>query len=221
MHFINLLHHWDQAVTLFINELHNPATDSMWMFFSDKLVWAPLYAIVIFFLFKRLGWRNGLIAILAAVLTFIACDQTSNLLKYSVARLRPCYSETMITGGLNILESRGNYFGFFSAHAANAFGFALCTSICLKWNTAHTCNAYVKGILIWAALVSISRIFVGKHYLGDITTGALIGSFYGAAFALTARWLFSKELFSKRRNHILHSGTPGALDKNGVSSDVR
>lgn len=192
MRFWDILHGWDQAVTLLINSVHCPATDSFWMFFSDRGVWFPLYAAVAFFLVKRLGWRNGLISIAAVALTLVACDQTSNLLKYSVARLRPCYSEPMISGGLNILEYRGSWFGFFSAHAANSFGFALCTSMCFHYDGRHTCRAYTTGILIWAVLVSISRIFVGKHYLGDITAGAVIGSFYGILFAMSARWLFSR-----------------------------
>ena len=47
-------------------------------------------------------------------------------------------------------------------------------------------------IFTWAALLSISRIFVGKHYLGDVIAGALIGSGYGALIAMAARWLFAK-----------------------------
>ena len=39
----------------------------------------------------------------------------------------------------------------------------------------------------WATLVAISRIFVGKHYLGDILAGSAIGVLAGLAFALIAR----------------------------------
>jgi undecaprenyl-diphosphatase len=39
----------------------------------------------------------------------------------------------------------------------------------------------------WATMVALSRIFVGKHYLGDILAGALIGIAAGFLFAGVAR----------------------------------
>ena len=41
-------------------------------------------------------------------------------------------------------------------------------------------------------MLSLSRIFVGKHYMGDIIVGAMIGSGYGAMIAMTARWIFAR-----------------------------
>ena len=125
-------------------------------------------------------------------LTLLVCDQTSNLLKNSVARLRPCYSGPMLLGGLHVLEYRGNFFGFFSAHAANAFGFAVCSSILFRYDTKHTYKAFIIWIFTWATMLSLSRIFVGKHYMGDIIVGAMIGSGYGAMIAMTARWIFAR-----------------------------
>jgi undecaprenyl-diphosphatase len=43
-------------------------------------------------------------------------------------------------------------------------------------------------MFIWAVLVAISRIFVGKHYLGDVMVGALVGGLAGYAFARIACW---------------------------------
>ena len=197
MHFWDILHKWDQILTLFINGFHIPATDQFMMFMSDRAVWFPLYALIAFFLVKRLGWKKGLISVLCLALTLLVCDQTSNLLKNSVARLRPCYSTQMIFGGLHVLEYRGNFFGFFSAHAANAFGLAVCSSILFRYDDKHTYRAFIALIFTWAALLSISRIFVGKHYLGDVIAGALIGSGYGALIAMAARWLFAKYIDKK------------------------
>ena len=195
-HFWDIVNSWDQALTLFINSFHSPAVDQFMMFFSDRYVWVPLYAITAFFLVRRLGWKKGILAILVIALCLLACDQTSNLFKYSVARLRPCYSDRMLSGGLHVLEHRGSLYGFFSAHAANAFGFAACTFLCFKSDKVHPYKAYAWFIFIWAALVSISRMFVGKHYFGDILTGALIGILWGTVLALGARWIFRKYLAS-------------------------
>lgn len=184
-------------LTLFINSFHIPATDQFMMFMSDRAVWFPLYALIAFFLIKRLGWEKGLISVLCLALTLLVCDQTSNLLKNSVARLRPCYSTQMIFGGLHVLEYRGNFFGFFSAHAANAFGLAVCSSVLFRYDSKHTYKAFIVLIFTWAALLSLSRIFVGKHYLGDVIAGAMIGSGYGALIAMAARWAFAKYIDRK------------------------
>ena len=192
IHFWDILHGWDQSLTLFVNSFHAPITDHFMVFFSDRAVWFPLYAVVAFFLVKRLGWKKGLVALVCVALCLLACDQTSNLLKYSVARLRPCYSDRMVLHGLHVLETRGSLFGFFSAHAANAFGFAAGTTTCFRYDTTHTYKGYIKCVYIWAALVSASRMFVGKHYFGDILVGAIVGSLWGWLLALGARWLFGK-----------------------------
>lgn len=136
------------------------------------------------------------------VLTLVLCDQTSNLLKYSVARLRPCYSSQMLFGGLHVLENRGSFFGFFSAHAANAFGLAMCSSVLFRYDKKHTYKAFIIMIFTWAALLSFSRIFVGKHYFGDITVGAMIGCIYGLIVAMAARWMFARFIDRKKSRHL-------------------
>lgn len=97
----------------------------------------------------------------------------------------------MIENGLHILEKGGKY-GFFSAHAANAFGLATSTFIGLRIDNRIRYRGYGAWMFTWAALVGISRIFVGKHYLGDVLVGTLVGIAAGMAFSLTARWIIRK-----------------------------
>ena len=89
----------------------------------------------------------------------------------------------MITRGLHVLEARGGYYGFFSGHAANAFGFAAASGISLEMDKNHRYDAYQWFIFVWAALVGLSRIFVGKHYFGDVLVGAVVGFAIGYAVA--------------------------------------
>ena len=192
--WIDWLHQWDEILTLALNHLHGPFSDACMMLLSRKQVWFPLYGVVAFFLFRRLGWRKALIVILSVALTTVACDQTSNLIKDWVGRLRPCYNFNMISGGLHMLEGRGNYFGFFSAHAANSFGFAMSTLMGFRNDTRYRYRHYAFLIMTWAALVSISRVFVGKHFIGDILVGTLIGLGYGALFGYIARRIIMKGL---------------------------
>jgi len=142
---IGTLHKVDQDATLWINSLSSPWSDSFWTMMSDIKFWIPTYILCAFFLFKRLGWKKALIVLASAALAFGLCDQISNLVKHSVSRLRPCYSFPMLDGGLNVLEKRGGFYGFFSAHAANAFAFATCLSLGFLNDKTHNYKAFIIG----------------------------------------------------------------------------
>lgn len=73
----------------------------------------------------------------------------------------------------------GGLFGFVSSHAANSFGIAIFTALFLKnkW--------YWIFILLWAVLVSYSRIYLGVHYPADIIGGMVLGCFWAVIIFLT------------------------------------
>ena len=187
-------------MTLEINSWNSFITDPVWAFFSDKLVWAPMYAAIIGLLIWKLGWKRGLMILAAALLTFGFCDQFSNLVKHAVGRIRPLHDEFMVSNGLNILEKGGGY-SFFSAHAANAFGLAFSTftgmRLCLK-PYPKWLKIYGGWMFFWAFMVSVSRIFVGKHYLGDVIVGIIVGSLAGYAFAHIAHLIIRKYLKAEK-----------------------
>lgn len=192
------VHKIDQLLTLEINSWHSFITDPIWQFFSDKLVWAPMYAAIIALLIWKLGWKRGLMVLGAALLTFGFCDQFSNLIKHAVGRIRPLNDEFMIAQGLHVLEHGGGY-SFFSAHSANSFGLAFSTFIGMKYCLTAVSSimpkwlkAYGWWMFFWAFMVAISRIFVGKHYLGDVIVGILVGSLAGYAFARLATYLANR-----------------------------
>ena len=209
------IHHIDQLLTLEINSWHSFITDPIWAFFSEKLVWAPMYAGIIGLLIWKLGWKRGLIVLAGALLTFGFCDQFSNLIKHAVGRIRPLNDEFMIAQGLHVLERGGGY-SFFSAHSANAFGLAFSTFVGMKrslmgpsvrsnqttqpesTSTTATMPKWLKAygywIFFWAFMVAVSRIFVGKHYLGDVIVGILVGSLAGYCFARLASHIAHKTL---------------------------
>ena len=189
------IHKIDQLLTLEINSWNSFITDPMWQFFSDKLVWAPMYAAIIALLIWKLGWKRGLMILAAALLTFGFCDQFSNLIKHEVGRIRPLHDDFMVAQGLHILEQGGGY-SFFSAHSANSFGLAFSTFIgmkrCLQTpgsSAPKWLKAYGWWMFFWAFMVAISRIFVGKHYLGDVIVGIIVGSLSGYAFARLCSYL--------------------------------
>ena len=182
------LQHIDQQLTLWINDFGTPGADSLWLMLSDIKVWFLAYLLIGIYLIKRLGWKRALIMIVAAALTILIVDQTANLVKNSVCRLRPCYTSYMLENGLHWSEGRGGFFGFYSGHAANSFAFATIVTAALSMVKKNGFDrGLIAGVYTWATLVSISRIMAGKHYLGDILVGAIAGALTALAVALLAK----------------------------------
>ena len=177
----------DKAATLSVNSLHAPWSDAVWIFFSDKWVWTVLYALVLYFLFRRLGWKKALVALAAIILTIVCCDQGANLFKNWICRLRPSHDAWMLSHGLHLPGDAGGLYGFFSAHASNSFGFAASSLGIFRSDERHSYKAYGWAIFVWACLVSLSRVFMGRHFFGDILVGAAVGMQAGWLFALLYR----------------------------------
>lgn len=182
----------DKAATLAINAVHSGVSDFIWETFSNIPVWIPLYLAVCVLFFVRLGWKKALVVTAACLLTFAFCDRLSNLTKDFFERLRPCWDQYMIDHGLRVLERKGGKFGFFSGHASNALGFAICTSLGFKNDSRSRYTGYSWAIFIWAAMVGISRIFVGKHFLGDVLVGFTVGLLIGWLMARLARYAIAR-----------------------------
>ena len=210
MELLERLLHIDQELTLRINSCHSGISDNIMMMLSDHKVWIPLYAGVVAYLVYRLGWRRAFIVIVATALSFLFCDQLSNLSKSIFGRLRPCYSSYMLDNGLHMLEGRGGLYGFFSSHAANTIAYATCTSMGFRIDKSRKYHLYTSLIFIWAFAVGISRIFAGKHYLGDVLVGMIVGLVVGYLLSLFARWLCKKiEWRSSTKKASIHSSAIG------------
>jgi len=161
---------FDKYITLAINNTYSPLFDSVMVFVSKIAVWIPLYLAVlvaIIYRYKK-DWKKILLIIAALVLTVVLTDQISCLIKDSVCRLRPCHDES-IADSVRVIVSKGGLYGFVSSHAANVFGFALLTSMIFRKHW------YTILIFVWATIISFSRIYLAKHFLGDVLCGALVG----------------------------------------------
>lgn len=182
----------DQAVTLWINQLDTPALYPLWMALSDAKIWFPAYAIVMGFIIWKLGWKKGLLVSLSLILCVVLTDQLSGVVKGGVTRLRPCYNTWMIENGVIMPYGQtGHLYGFFSSHAANVFGFAAASSLGLRLNEKPV-PAYAWGVFIWASLVSLSRIMMAAHFLGDVLVGVLFGLLIGCLVAFLMRFIVVK-----------------------------
>jgi undecaprenyl-diphosphatase len=189
-----MLEHYDQQLLLFLNSHHTPFWDAVMYAISGKLIWAPLYLAILVYLgitYKRKFWVILLFVIVAVTLA----DQISaHVFKGLFQRLRPCH-EPALEGMVHLVKGEcGGLYGFVSSHAANSFNVALFSLMFIRrrW--------YTISILIWAAVIGYSRIYLGVHYPGDVICGAMLGALIGwgvyKLYEITdRRFLSNKEYF--------------------------
>ena len=183
----------DQDITLWINSFHSAWSDPIWMFFSDVRIWFPAYGIIMAMMFYRLGWKKGLVVILSCILCVVLADQISYHIKEGIDRLRPYYTTDLLQRGLHWPQNRSSFFGFFSGHASNSFGFAICSFLGFRLNDrSRSYTVYGWCIFAWAALVSLSRVMMAAHFFGDIFVGTLFGLAVGLFCAALARGVIRK-----------------------------
>jgi undecaprenyl-diphosphatase len=165
---IDALNHIDQQWFLWLNGHNSPFMDQFMFSVSGKYEWIPLYMLILALLIRKYRWKTLWIA-LAVVVLITLSDQAANLLKNGVKRFRPC-KDPEIGHLVHLVNNycRSSY-GFVSGHAANTFALTVFVSLLMrnKWLT--------WGLLVWAVVVSYSRIYLGVHYPGDVLCGALLG----------------------------------------------
>lgn len=178
----------DNSVFLFFNGFHSPFFDRFWMLFTGRFIWIPMYASLLFMMFKAFKPKMIAVYVLAMTLAIVLTDQTcATFIRPIVERLRPANPENPISTLTHIVDGyRGGMYGFPSCHAANSF--ALATFMALLFPRRR----FVLFIFLWATLNSYSRLYLGVHYPGDLFVGACIGSLFGFLCYRVAQ-LFDKE----------------------------
>lgn len=157
----------------------NGVLDSTMLLLSGQLIWIP-FIIFAIYLFRKEGEEGELkYFILFMALALICSDVTSSyIFKNVFQRLRPCRLEEIRAVMYSFGQKCGGRFGFVSSHAANSFALVVFTLKVLKLRGVYWL------ILTVPTLVSLSRIYLGVHYPGDILGGIVVGVFWGLSFGL-------------------------------------
>lgn len=174
---------YDTEVFQYLNGLGNTSWDSFWLIITHKLAAIPLYAFLLYLVYRHYGIKGSLVIMVCVALMITSTDQFANLFKHGFQRPRPCQLEELKPTIRQIAKNCGRY-GYFSAHAASSMAAAVFLSLTLK-----RCYRFLPVILIvWALLVGYSRIYLGVHYPLDVLTGFVIGGVLGALFYRLQLW---------------------------------
>ncbi len=178
---------YDKALFLFLNNLGSNTWDSLWLVITNKFSFIPLYAILLFLIFKKLGLKGLLLMVLVVVLMVTFTDQITNVFKRGFERLRPCRQEGVMEY-MRFIAVRCGKYGFFSGHSSNTMAAAIFAGLLLK--------PYYKNLIyilvFWSIVVAYSRIYVGVHYPLDIICGMLFGVFSGFIFYKFAKYILKR-----------------------------
>jgi len=176
----------DRQVFLALNGMHNSFFDFIMFWASDRFIWIPFYLFLGYLLIRHYGKRAWILILMAVILITIS-DQTSvHLFKQVFHRLRPC-QEPSLNGMIHLVNGKcGGKYGFISSHAVNSFALATYLSFLLGRRIRY----FPLFMMIWAGLLSYSRIYLGVHYPGDVIAGAIWGAGLAAGiFTITRRFL--------------------------------
>ena len=162
----------DTELFVFLNGLGSPAYDGLWLFITKQSNWIPLFLLLLYVIFKKIGAKQTLYLLLFVALLVAFTDQMTNLVKNGFQRLRPC-NNPEINSFIRVVQVR-NSFSFFSGHASNSMAVAT-----FLYFTLRSYFKYFGLIFLWPFIFAYSRIYLGLHYPGDILTGYLFGFTFG------------------------------------------
>ncbi|MDR3329139.1 MAG: phosphatase PAP2 family protein [Prevotellaceae bacterium] len=171
---------WDTDLLLFLNGMHSRFFDVVMWHATAAATWTPLFLLILFFVYRKLGWRNLLLVLAGFALCVLLADRiSSGFVKPLFCRLRPSHA---LGEAVHVVrEYRGGRYGFVSSHAANWFAIAVFALHVVR------SKPFTIFILLCAAFVAYTRIYLGVHYPLDILCGGLLGAAIGWVVALLYR----------------------------------
>jgi len=167
----------DTELFLFLNSLGSPIFDNIWIYLSYKEANILFYSILLIFYsyYKSFKFSEVLYLLIIVAIMITITDQTANLFKDSFQRLRPCYDEVIKDSVRIVKEGCGGKYGFFSAHASNSFSLAIFFGLLFRDKYKNI----ISFTVLYASLISYSRIYLGVHFPLDLLCGSLFGIIIG------------------------------------------
>jgi undecaprenyl-diphosphatase len=167
--------HLDKKLFIFLNNLGSKPFDEIWLLVTKQLNWIPFFLILLFILYKKLGAKKLGIAILTVASLITFTNEITDVIKFSVQRIRPCNDDTL--AGLIRVVKESDTFSYFSGHASNSTASMMFVYLILR-----KYYKYSYLIFLYPLIFAYSRIYLGLHFPLDIISGFVFGSFTGILF---------------------------------------
>jgi len=164
---------WDFYIQGLINqECTNSFVDWIMPYWRDKKTWIPLYLSFVIGLIWKYKWKGFAVIVIVVVVIGLSDFVSSELIKKSIERLRPCRTPE-IMDQVRMLVNCGGGYSFTSSHATNHFALAM-----ILYHTLHRqlrSGLYWSVLFLWAGSIAYGQAYVGVHFPFDILCGSLLG----------------------------------------------
>lgn len=161
----------DEAILLWVNHHNTLYWDEVMSMLTHRFAWIPMYIALAYTIVHTMGWKRGLMFIIAIALTTVIADQvSSHMIRPWVQRLRPSNLDNPLSAVIHVVHDyRGGPWGMPSSHAANTVG--LLTMLSLQFRNRWL----IASFTVWMLLQVYSRMYLGVHYPTDLLVGACVG----------------------------------------------
>lgn len=186
---------WDVALFEALNFDGGKAMDSFMSAVSGVAMWLPLYALILYMVWRRYSWRGLLLFVVAAAVAMGLADIIAGIFKHSgplkdvwasfPARPRPMWSDGI--ENIHVPSYEHGEFGTVSAHAATIVSLALLSAMVVqrRWLTVV--------MIVVSLLYCYSRIYLACHFPQDILLGAGVGAFTGLLSVAMFRYIMKRK----------------------------
>ena len=179
---------FDHGLFMALNFDGGPLFDRVMLTVSGTAMWLPLYALILWLVWRRSGWRGMSVFLVLMLLALGLSDIVSGIFKHNgllgdlLPQLEPRPRRALRRAAgphdwaVHVPpEAVSGMYGTVSAHAATIVAVAVlsCGAIRRKWFTAL--------MVVCTVVICYSRIYLGKHFPMDLVWGTLVGSVLGYA----------------------------------------
>ena len=207
------MYDFDHQLFLDLNFDGGPCMDRLMLTVSGTAMWLPLYALILWLVWRRSGWRGVIVFTVMMIAALALADMVSGMFKSNGVlggllpgfepRWRPMFTPSL--EGLEIapdslralrmagtpgdwtvhvpVEAVSGRYGTVSAHAATIVALTVLSAAAIRRRW------FTALMLFCTVLICYSRIYLGKHFPMDLVWGTLVGAALGWAAYLAYRKL--------------------------------
>lgn len=173
----------DYNLFLTLNFDGGAVIDRIMLTISGTAMWIPLYLLILWLVWRKVGWKNTLVFVILLALAIGMSDIISGIFKHTgplknlmpdfAPRLRPMFTPELEGVVHYPPEAIGGLYGTVSAHAATIVTLTLMSiAVIRRWWFAII-------MIVSALIICYSRIYLAKHFPIDIALGTTLGLISG------------------------------------------